>query len=83
MAEPPQQPASPEEIELLSETTGEGLEALVERLVDGEDAIGVELKLGDGRAIEAHVTPEHAQELELRVGQFLFVRPRRQRRAAS
>jgi sulfate/thiosulfate transport system ATP-binding protein len=68
----------PHDIQILGgagpDSTGEGSEALIERVVHLGFEVRVELKLDDGREIWAQVTREQAEELELREGQILFVR---------
>jgi sulfate transport system ATP-binding protein len=64
----------PHDIQLLSESDGDGEEALVERVVHLGFEVRVELKLGDGRELWAQVTRETAQQLELREGQILSLR---------
>ncbi|HEY0515834.1 MAG TPA: TOBE-like domain-containing protein [Solirubrobacteraceae bacterium] len=64
----------PHDIQLLGESDGEGIEALIERVVHLGFEVRVELKLGDGREMWAQVTRERANELELREGQILSVR---------
>src|SRR6478672_7168083 len=60
----------PHDIQLLSESEGEGEEALVERVVHLGFEVRVELRLGDGRDVWAQVTREEAQQLELHEGQI-------------
>jgi sulfate transport system ATP-binding protein len=64
----------PHDIEILDGSSGQGSEALIERVVHLGFEVRVELKLGDGREVWAQVTRERAHELELREGQILFVR---------
>jgi sulfate/thiosulfate transport system ATP-binding protein len=66
----------PHDIQILdpSASTGEGSEALIERVVHLGFEVRVELKLDDGRELWAQVTREEAQQLELHEGQILFVR---------
>jgi sulfate transport system ATP-binding protein len=50
---------------------------MIERVVHLGFEIRVELVLDDGRHVSAQVTRGEAEELELRQGQIVFVRPSR------
>jgi sulfate transport system ATP-binding protein len=64
----------PHDIQILPESDGTTIEALVQRVVHLGFEVRVELTLPDGRDIWAQVTRESAQELELDEGQILSVR---------
>jgi sulfate/thiosulfate transport system ATP-binding protein len=64
----------PHDIQILAEADGEGIEALVQRVVHLGFEVRVELTLPDGRDIWAQVTRETAEQLELKEGQILAVR---------
>jgi hypothetical protein len=65
----------PREVHLLDEADGAGIEALVVRLVALGSDWRVELRLADGATVWGQVTGTQAQELELREGQIIAVRP--------
>ena len=67
----------PHDLELRLEPNGTTSEAMVERVVHLGFEIRVELVLDDGRYVSAQVTRAEAEELELREGQIVFVRPSR------
>jgi sulfate transport system ATP-binding protein len=64
----------PHDIQILAEADGDGIEALVRRVVHLGFEVRVELTLPDGRDIWAQVTRETAEQLELKEGQILAVR---------
>jgi sulfate transport system ATP-binding protein len=64
----------PHDIQILAEADGNGIEALVRRVVHLGFEVRVELTLPDGRDIWAQVTREAAEQLELKEGQILAVR---------
>ena len=64
----------PHDIQILAEADGDGIEALVRRVVHLGFEVRVELTLPDGRDIWAQVTRETAEQLELKEGQILPVR---------
>ena len=64
----------PHDIQILAEADGDGIEALVQRVVHLGFEVRVELTLPDGRDIWAQVTRETAEQLELKEGQILAVR---------
>jgi sulfate transport system ATP-binding protein len=64
----------PHDIQILAESDGSGIEALVRRVVHLGFEVRVELTLPDGRDIWAQVTREAAEQLELTEGQILAVR---------
>ncbi len=64
----------PHDIQIIAESDGSGIEALVRRVVHLGFEVRVELTLPDGRDIWAQVTRETAEQLELKEGQILAVR---------
>jgi len=64
----------PQDIEILSEDDGTGIEALLERVVHVGSDVRVELKLHDGREIWAQMPREIAEQRELSEGQIRSVR---------
>jgi sulfate/thiosulfate transport system ATP-binding protein len=67
----------PHDLEVRLEPNGTTNEAIVERVVHLGFEVRVELALDDGRLLSAQVTRDEAEELELRNGQIVFVRPSR------
>src|SRR5688572_13732861 len=67
----------PHDLELRLEPNGTTSEAMIERVVHLGFEIRVEPVLADGRHVSAQVTRGEAEELELRQGQIVFVRPSR------
>ena len=67
----------PHDLEILNRSNGQTQEAVVERVVGLGFEVRVELALGDGKEIWAQLTRERAEELELREGQIVYVRPER------
>src|SRR5919106_2208911 len=67
----------PHDLQLRLEPNGTTSEAMIERVVHLGFEIRVELVLDDGRHVSAQVTRGEAEELELRQGQMVFVRPSR------
>jgi sulfate transport system ATP-binding protein len=64
----------PHDIQILAESDGDGIEALVRRVVHLGFEVRVELTLPDGRYIWAQVTRETTEQFELKEGQILAVR---------
>jgi sulfate transport system ATP-binding protein len=64
----------PHDIEILDAPNGSTQEALIDRVVHLGFEVRVELTLEDGRHLWAQTTRTQAQELELAVGQIVFVR---------
>ncbi|MFL6104686.1 MAG: TOBE-like domain-containing protein, partial [Actinomycetes bacterium] len=58
-------------------------EAMVERLVHLGFEVRADLLLGDGQRLQAQLSREDADELELAQGQIVFVRPSRTRQFAD
>jgi sulfate transport system ATP-binding protein len=69
----------PHDMELLLEPNGSTKEAMIERVVHLGFEVRVEFTLPDGESAWAQLTREEADQLELRDGQIVFVRPQRQR----
>jgi sulfate/thiosulfate transport system ATP-binding protein len=67
----------PHDLELLAQSNGQTEKATIVRIVGLGFEVRVELALGDGKEIWAQLTREEAEELELREGQIVHVRPRR------
>jgi sulfate/thiosulfate transport system ATP-binding protein len=67
----------PHDLEVRLEPNGTTNEAIVERVVHLGFEVRVALALDDGRLVSAQVTRDEAEELELRNGQIVFVRPSR------
>jgi sulfate/thiosulfate transport system ATP-binding protein len=68
----------PHDLELQLVPNGTTAEGMVERVVHLGFEVRVELVLDDGRQVSAQLTRDEAEELELRDGQIVFVRPRRE-----
>jgi sulfate/thiosulfate transport system ATP-binding protein len=68
----------PHDLELQLLPNGTTSEAMVERVVHLGFEVRVELVLEDARRVSAQLTRDEAEELELRDGQIVFVRPRRE-----
>jgi sulfate transport system ATP-binding protein len=68
----------PHDLELQLVPNGSTSEAMVERVVHLGFEVRVELMLDDGRHVSAQLTRDEVEELELRDGQIVFVRPRRE-----
>jgi sulfate/thiosulfate transport system ATP-binding protein len=73
----------PHDIEVRLEPNGTTSEAMVERLVHLGFEVRAELVLHDGHRVQAQLSREEAEELELAQGQIVFVRPNRTRRFAE
>src|SRR5690348_17753775 len=68
----------PHDVELLLEPDGETQEALVERVVHLGFEARVELVRDDGQHLQAQLTQEQAEQLELERGQIVYARPSRE-----
>ena len=73
----------PHDIEVRRQPNGTTSEAMVERLVHLGFEVRAELLLHDGQRVQAQLSREEAEELELAQGQIVFVRPDRTRRFAE
>jgi sulfate/thiosulfate transport system ATP-binding protein len=69
----------PHDLELRREPNGTTSEAMVERLVHLGFEVRAELVLHDGQRLQAQITRDGAEELELQPGQIVYVRPSRVR----
>jgi sulfate transport system ATP-binding protein len=67
----------PHDLEILAQANGQTEQAKVIRIVGLGFEVRVELDLGDGKEIWAQLTREQAEQLDLRDGQTVFVRPER------
>jgi sulfate transport system ATP-binding protein len=67
----------PHDLDVRLEPNGTSEEAMVERVVHLGFEVRIELMLHDGRHLSAQVSRDEAEELELRDGQIVFVRPSR------
>jgi sulfate transport system ATP-binding protein len=67
----------PHDLELLVQPNGQTEQATVRRIVSLGFEVRVELTLADDREIWAQLTREQAEQLELREGQIVHVRPQR------
>jgi sulfate transport system ATP-binding protein len=68
----------PRDLSLSLEPTGDGSEAMVERVVHLGFEVRVELLRDDGHHLLAQLTQEEAQALELERGLIVYVRPSRE-----
>jgi sulfate transport system ATP-binding protein len=73
----------PHDVELRLEPNGTTSEAMVERLVHLGFEVRADLVLHDGQRLQAQLSREDAEELELAKGQIVFVRPSRTRQFAE
>ena len=73
----------PHDVEVRRPPNGTTTEAMVERLVHLGFEVRAELVLGDGQRLQAQLSREDAEELELAKGQIVFVRPSRTRQFAD
>jgi sulfate/thiosulfate transport system ATP-binding protein len=67
----------PHDLEILAQANGQTEQAKVIRVVGLGFEVRVELGLGDDREVWAQLTREEAEQLQLREGQTVFVRPQR------
>jgi sulfate/thiosulfate transport system ATP-binding protein len=68
----------PHDVELLLEPDADTQEALVQRVVHLGFETRVELVRDDGQHLQAQLTQEQAEQLELERGQIVYVRPSRE-----
>ena len=73
----------PHDIEVRRQPNGTTSEAMVERLVHLGFEVRADLVLHDGQRLQAQLSREDAEELELATGQIVFVRPSRTRQFAD
>src|SRR5215203_2286033 len=69
----------PHDLELRREPNGTTSEAMVERLVHLGFEVRADLVLHDGQRLQAQISRDGAEELELAKGEIVFVRPSRTR----
>jgi sulfate/thiosulfate transport system ATP-binding protein len=69
----------PHDVELRLEPNGTTSEAMIERLVHLGFEVRVDLVLQDGQRLQAQLSREDAEQLELAQGQIIFARPSRAR----
>jgi len=73
----------PHDVEVRRQPNGTTSEAMVERLVHLGFQVRADLVLHDGQRLQAQLSREDAEELELAQGQIVFVRPSRTRQFAE
>ena len=73
----------PHDVEVRRQPNGTTSEAMVERLVHLGFEVRADLVLHDGQRLQAQLSREDAEELELAKGQIVFVRPSRTRQFAE
>ena len=66
----------PHDVEIRHEPNGKTIEALIDRVVHLGFEVRVELTLQDGEKFSVQLTREQVDELELKEGQIVFVRPK-------
>jgi sulfate transport system ATP-binding protein len=69
----------PHDVEIRHEPNGKTTEALIDRVVHLGFEVRVELTLQDGEQFTVQLTRDQTDELELKDGQIVFVRPRAER----
>ncbi|HKO83320.1 MAG TPA: TOBE-like domain-containing protein, partial [Actinomycetota bacterium] len=73
----------PHDVQVRREPNGTTSEAMVERLVHLGFEVRAHLLLGDGQRLQAQLSREDAEELELAQGEIVYVRPGRTRQFAD
>jgi sulfate/thiosulfate transport system ATP-binding protein len=73
----------PHDIEVRRQPNGTTSEAMVERLVHLGFEVRADLVLHDGQRLQAQLSREDAEQLELHQGQIVFARPSRTRQFAD
>ncbi|MFL6270099.1 MAG: sulfate/molybdate ABC transporter ATP-binding protein, partial [Actinomycetes bacterium] len=73
----------PHDVQVRREPNGTTSEAMVERLVHLGFEVRAHLLLGDGQRLQAQLSREDAEELELAQGEIVYVRPSRTRQFAD
>jgi sulfate transport system ATP-binding protein len=73
----------PHDVEVRRQPNGTTSEAMVERLVHLGFEVRADLVLHDGQRLQAQLSREDAEQLELAKGQIVFVRPSRTRQFAE
>jgi len=69
----------PHDLELLSDPSDGADEAMIERIVHLGFEVRIELTRADGESLWAQVTRDRCEELELEVGQIVYLRPSHER----
>jgi sulfate transport system ATP-binding protein len=69
----------PHDLDLRSEPSDGADEAMIERIVHLGFEVRVELLRADGEKLRAQLTRDRCEELELEVGQIVYVRPSHER----
>jgi len=69
----------PHDVDIRHEPNGQTIEAMVQRIVHLGFEVRVELTLTDGEQFSVQLTRDEVDELELKEGQIVFVRPRSRR----
>ncbi|MDP9228397.1 MAG: TOBE-like domain-containing protein [Actinomycetota bacterium] len=70
----------PHDVEVRHEPNGKTIEALIDRVVHLGFEVRIELTLNDGQQFSVQLTREQVDELDLKEGQTVFVRPRTTRK---
>ena len=73
----------PHDVQVRRQPNGTTSEAMVERLVHLGFEVRAHLLLGDGQRLQAQLSREDAEELELAQGEIVYVRPSRTRQFAD
>jgi sulfate transport system ATP-binding protein len=73
----------PHDVQVRRQPNGTTAEAMVERLVHLGFEVRAHLLLGDGQRLQAQLSREDAEELELAQGEIVYVRPSRTRQFAD
>jgi len=73
----------PHDLDVRTTPAAGAVEAMIERVVHLGFEVRLELVTGDGLPISAQITRQAAEELELRNGQIVYVRPNRLLRAVA
>jgi sulfate transport system ATP-binding protein len=66
----------PHDVEVRHEPNGRTIEAMVDRIVHLGFEVRVELTLTDGEQFSVQLTRDELDQLEIREGEIVFVRPR-------
>lgn len=66
----------PHDVDIKHEPNGQTIEAMVDRIVHLGFEVRVELSLTDGEGFSVQLTRDEVDQLELKEGQIVFVRPR-------
>jgi sulfate transport system ATP-binding protein len=66
----------PHDVDIRHEPNGQTIEAMIQRIVHLGFEVRVELTLTDGDQFSVQLTRDEVDQLELKEGQIVFVRPR-------